>query len=70
MEREEVVSSNISSIGYDPDTQVLEVEFLNGGVYEYFDVPPDIHQTLMDSGSKGRALNEFVKGTYDYNRIV
>lgn len=32
MERQYVSSSNIASIGYDPDNQVLEIEFLSGAV--------------------------------------
>jgi len=39
MLRMSVSSSNISSVGYDPKTQTLEVEFHNGGVYQYFNVP-------------------------------
>ena len=39
MDRIQVRSSNIRSIGYDQKTQTLEVEFLKGGVYQYFDVP-------------------------------
>lgn len=35
MEREPVVSSNIASIGYDENNNILEVEFNNGNVYEY-----------------------------------
>ena len=36
MEREHASSSNIRSIGYEPVNQTLEVEFVNGGVYQYF----------------------------------
>ncbi len=39
MDRIQVRSSNIRSIGYDQNRQILEVEFLKGGVYQYFDVP-------------------------------
>ena len=38
MKREHVESSNIESIGYDVKTQTLEIEFLNGAIYQYFDV--------------------------------
>ena len=36
MERQYVSSSNIASIGYDPDNLVLEIEFLSGAVYQYY----------------------------------
>ena len=32
MDRKSVTSSNISSIGYSPETQTLEIEFKGGGV--------------------------------------
>ena len=37
MERQYVSSSNIASIGYDPDNQVLEIEFLSGAVHHNID---------------------------------
>ena len=39
MERQHVNSSNLESVGYDPTTQTLEIEFLNGGLYQYSGVP-------------------------------
>ncbi len=47
MERFPVQSSNIKSIGYDSDRQTLELEFANGGVYQYFNVTEDIYQTIV-----------------------
>lgn len=35
MNRTPVSSTNLSAVGYDPDTQTLEIEFLNGGLYRY-----------------------------------
>jgi len=39
MDRTPVSSSNISAIGYDSDSEMLEVEFTNGAVYSYSGVP-------------------------------
>ena len=39
-------SSAISSIGYDPDASVLEVEFSSGAVYDYYGVPPKVFRAL------------------------
>jgi hypothetical protein len=44
MERQLVQSSNVYSVGYDAEKRRLEVEFVNGGVYEYLDVPPEKHE--------------------------
>ncbi len=37
MERQRVSSTNVQSIGYDPSTGTLEVEFHSGELYEYLD---------------------------------
>jgi len=36
MNRQTVSSSNIHSIGYDVKFQILEIEFQDGGIYQYF----------------------------------
>lgn len=70
MERQYVSSSNIASIGYDPVNMVLEVEFLSGAVYQYYDVPQMIYEGLMAADSHGRYLNAYVKkGGYRYARV-
>ena len=69
MHRIPVTSSNISSIGYDPATAILEIEFLSGGVYQYFDVPEHIHQDLMNASSHGEFFSEYIKSSYRYQKI-
>lgn len=64
MYRENVKSSNIASIGYEEEVQTLEIEFINGDIYQYFDVPRSVYQELMSSASHGRYLNQYIKGTY------
>ena len=34
MERQPVVSTNVAQLGYDPDSQTLEVEFQSDAVYQ------------------------------------
>lgn len=41
------MSSNIGSIGYELETMTLEVEFSNGSVYQYYDVPEAVFQELL-----------------------
>ena len=42
MERKNVSSSNLKSVGYDSTTQTLEIEFLNGGLYQYSSVSESV----------------------------
>ena len=64
-----MVSTNVASVGFDATTNVLEVEFNNGIVYQYFDVPELVYQQLMQASSVGQYLNSNIKGTYRYARV-
>lgn len=64
MDRTAVRSSNIRAIGYDPQSQTLEVEFTTGGVYQYSGVPDAVYQGLMRAGSKGAYFHAHVKDRY------
>lgn len=69
MDRVSVSSSNISSIGYDSDSYTLEIEFLNGKTYQYFDVPVHVHEGLMQAASHGSYFNANVRNTYRYTLL-
>lgn len=69
MDRTHVASTNIASIGYDEANQTLEVEFLNGTIYQYYNVPAGLHQQLMQEGSKGSFLNTYIKNAFPYSRV-
>ncbi len=71
MNRTPVSSSNLASVGYDAGLQVLEVEFLNGSVYQYLNVPSYVYSGLMSAGSHGSYLDSYVKKAgYPYRRIM
>jgi hypothetical protein len=64
MERTHVSSSNILSIGYDPDSSTLEIEFKGGSVYQYAGVPQAEFDGLMGAGSHGVYFNGNIKHCY------
>lgn len=68
MERIPVSSSNIASIGYDNGAQILEVEFHNGAIYQYSEVPEWEYEGLMSASSKGTYLHSNIK-KYPYARL-
>lgn len=68
-ERTPVESSSIASIGYDPAARVLEVEFRNGGLYRYRDVPRELFAGFMAAASKGRFFIERIRGKFDFERV-
>jgi hypothetical protein len=61
VKRRPVESLAIISIGYDVELTILEVEFVSGAVYRYFDVPRATWAELVEAGSRGRYLNRVVK---------
>ena len=69
MERVAVNSSNILEIGYDEGSQTLEILFKNDRAYQYFAVPHQVADELMNAASHGQYLNQHVKGVYRYARV-
>jgi hypothetical protein len=69
MERNLVASTNIASVGYDEASQTLEVQFLNGTVYQYYGVSNHLYENLMAAGSKGSFLNSYIKNAFPYSRV-
>jgi KTSC domain len=68
MDRVGVNSSTIQSVGYDAATNTLEIEFTNGNIYQYFDVPQGIYEGLVGAGSVGSFFSQNVRGVYRYAR--
>ena len=69
MQRQDVDSSNLRSVGYDADNQILEIEFKSGSVYQYFDVPATVYTALMSASSKGKYHIQWIKHSYRYRQI-
>jgi hypothetical protein len=62
-------SSNIARFAYDPQSQVLTVEFNHGGTYNYFDVPNSTFEQMQAAPSKGTFLASAIKGNHRYSRL-
>jgi len=69
MMRDYVASSTIASIGYDEQSQTLEVEFNTGAIYQYYNVGSDLHDNLMQAASKGQFLHTYIRDAYPYSRV-
>jgi hypothetical protein len=73
MRRTPVTSSSIRSVGYDPRTRRLEIEFHHEQgrprIYQYFDVPASAHRRLMAARSHGRHFNRFIKPRYRFVQV-
>jgi hypothetical protein len=69
MQRQPVTSSNLRAVGYDPQTQILEIEFKTGGIYQYTAVPESVYTGLVNAGSKGSYFHANIKGQYNDHKI-
>ena len=65
----QVHSSHVRSIGHDPSTNELHVQYKNGGTAVYHDVPADKARLVMNSHSIGSALHQHVRGQHDHRML-
>lgn len=61
-------STVIQSFDYDHDEQVLRVQFGNGSVYKYHDVPEEVYKTLKNAPSVGQYFNAEIRDKYGFDR--
>ena len=69
MTRTAVTSSNLRSVGYDPSSRTLEIEFKNV-TYQYADVPLEVYEALMAATSLGRYFIQNIKDAYPASKIA
>ena len=66
MHRNPVFSSRISSVGW--ENEILEIEFKNGAVYQYYDVSEQEYLNFINSNSLGHALSILDK-KHPYHKV-
>ena len=69
MERQFIESSMIKSIGYDPNSSTLEIEFNSGEVWQYFDFPESLWCEFEGSESKGIFFHREIKNQHRESRV-
>lgn len=66
MKKQPVISSSLASVGYDEKNEILEIEFNHGGLYQYFDVPKEEYEALMNAESLGRYYFYNIRDSYEF----
>ena len=61
-----VDSTTLRTVGYDAERQLLQIEFQNHSIYQYFDVPATIFEELMQAPSKGAYFNRSMRPKFEY----
>lgn len=62
-------STTMRSVGYQPKSRILEIEFDSGAVYQYLEVPARVYERLLRAESKGRYFNSEIRETYPYVQV-
>lgn len=67
-----VISRNLLAMGYDPNSGELQVQFHNGEIYTYPNVPPEIYDGLVNAPSKGTYFAYTIRNnpTYQPTRLL
>ena len=60
----------IKSFDYDADTKILRVEFSNGSVYQYHDIPKLVYEELEKSPSQGQYFNAEIKDKFGFDKEI
>jgi lysyl-tRNA synthetase, class II len=61
-------STAIKGFDYDSEKKILKVDFTNGSVYLYRDVPESIYNNLKNAPSKGQYFNAEIKDKFGFDR--
>ncbi len=59
----------IKSFDYDRDKQVLMIEFKNGSIYKYLDVPESVYKEMKETPSVGKYFNLNVKDKFGFDLV-
>jgi hypothetical protein len=62
-------SSVVAHIRYDPGTATLRIVYVSGMVYDYKNVPGKVYEAMKNATSKGKYLNRYIKGKYDFEKV-
>ena len=61
-------SKAIKSFDYDSDKQIMRVEFGNGSVYKYHEVPESVYKGMKDNPSVGQYFNAEIRDKFGFDR--
>lgn len=70
MKKYPVESEAMTSVGYDHEARILEIQFKNGGaIRQFYNVPAEVFDDMMAAESQGEFFNTEINGKYSEKRI-
>ncbi|WP_300598429.1 KTSC domain-containing protein [Niabella sp.] len=61
-------STVIAQFHYHAGTKTLEIHFVSGAIYDYYEVPEAVYQAFKTASSKGAYFNQHIKEVYSFER--
>jgi len=70
MENFMVNSSMMDEAWYDPERNILQIQFSSMAKYEYYDVPLDVWEAFKVAPSQGQFFHREIRNAYRYEQIM
>ncbi|HEX2761556.1 MAG TPA: KTSC domain-containing protein [Rhizomicrobium sp.] len=65
-----VQSTALEHVSYDEATHILRAQFRQSGrTYAYYDVPPDVYDSLIFADSLGAFFNAHIRDQFDFEEV-
>jgi KTSC domain len=69
MNRTTVGSPGIAQVGYEEGSETLEIEFVSGKIFQFYNVPLKLFNQLMNSSQKELYYESHILVRFPYTRI-
>ena len=69
MDRKPLRSGKLKAAGFDEKLRTLEIEFMNGDVFEYKPVSPEVFRQLMNAPSPSSFFEDKIEESYSGKRL-
>jgi hypothetical protein len=69
MKSHAIHSSVVRNADYEESLRQLDIEFIGGSIYRYYDVDETLFDAFIGSPSKGEFLNMSIKPNHRYVRL-
>jgi KTSC domain len=70
MHRFPVPSKEITQVGYQEDSEILEIQFVKGGIYQFFNVPSNVFDEFMKAPSKEGYYHSKIGERFPCSRVA
>jgi hypothetical protein len=67
--REPLASRALAAAGYSKRLHIMEIEFCNGAIYRYLDIPASVYRDFLSAESKTQFYDWNIKGRYRSLRL-